>query len=209
MKKICVLSTSRADYGHLYWVMKDIEASDKLQLQIIHPENHHNNQEIYQKFIKNGTAQHLDTDPIHSIDDFGGFYKDCLNNLRTLRADIVVCLGDRWEMLAAATAALLLNIPIVHIHGGETTTGSFDDNIRNAITVMADIHFTAHRTYAKKVCDMTGTDGLDLLDKNYPSNLKIVNERVFNVGGPGIDWLTRAKLKTKAELQQSLNEVIK
>jgi UDP-N-acetylglucosamine 2-epimerase len=143
--------------------MKDIEASSKLELQIIHPENHHNRREIYQEFIKNGKTQRLETNPVCSIDDFGLFYKDCLDDFRIYRPDIVVCLGDRWEMLAAATAALLLNIPIVHIAGAETTLGAFDNEIRNAISMMSSYHFTSNIKYAEKLSKMIYKPFIDLI----------------------------------------------
>lgn len=205
MKKICVITTCRADYPYLYWIMKDIEASDKLQLQIIHPENHHNSKEIYQEFIKNGTAQHLDTDSIYSIGYYGQFYNDCLKNLRILKPDMVIVLGDRFEIHAAATAALLLNIPIAHIHGGEVTTGAFDNELRNSITQMATYHFTATFEYAENVARMKGLctpDHYNCLYKYNFKDFKYPDSNIYVTGSPGLDWLTRAKLLSKQELQQ-------
>jgi UDP-hydrolysing UDP-N-acetyl-D-glucosamine 2-epimerase len=161
--------------------MNDLQDNYNIALQIICPTNHQNFQEINDKFGKSLCR----VNPIHSIDDFGQFYKDCLDDLRILKSDMVICLGDRWEMLAAATAALLLNIPIAHIHGGEVTTGAFDNELRNAITMMADIHFTSNYDYSMNLCKM-GINGL----------------KVFTVGSPGLDYIHRAKLLSKQELQQ-------
>ena len=205
MKKICVITTCRADFGYLYWIMKDIEASDKLQLQIIHPENHHNIQQIYDEFIKNGTAQHLDTDAIHSIDDFGQFYSDCLENLRVLKPNLCLICGDRFEAMAATTAALLPNIKICHIHGGENTTGAFDNEIRNAITQMSTYHFTAHYEHSKQVGRMVNQRNFDIEKgtRTYNGNIEgNTSNFIYTVGSPGLDYLTRSKLLSKQELQQ-------
>ena len=222
MKKICVITTSRADYGYLYWIIKDIEASDKLQLQIIVPTNHHNNSEIYREFALNKDNQVWGISDINSIADYARVYYECSQAYDILKPDTIVCLGDRYEMHAAATAALLLNIPISHIHGGETTTGSFDDNIRNAITQMSDIHFTAADEYAKNICYMKREYAYkDCITNEYVWNMnedgfgyenwdrqdeKDKKEiRIFNVGSPAIDWLTRTKLLSKQELQQRVS----
>jgi UDP-N-acetylglucosamine 2-epimerase len=218
MKKICCITTCRADYGYLYYIMEDLQDSYNIVLQIICPTSHQNFQEINDKFGRSLCR----ANPICSIDDFGRFYKDCLDCLRVLKSDMVVILGDRFEMLAAATAVLLLNIPIAHIHGGETTTGAFDDNIRNAITMMADYHFTATEEYAQNVSHMTRIDEYkDCITNEYCWNM---NEdgfgyerfntqdeetkkriKIFNVGSPGLDWLTRTKLLSRQELQQHVS----
>ena len=197
MKKICVITTCRADYGYLYWIMNDLQDNYNIALQIICPTSHQNFQEINDKFGRSLCR----INPIYSIDDFGQFYKDCLDDLRVLKPNMVICLGDRWEMLAAATAALLLNISIAHIHGGETTTGAFDDNIRNSITMLADYHFTATEEYAENVKRMLGGVWNQHLHSGY-NEFWTDKHRVYTVGSPGLDWLTRAKLLSKQELQQ-------
>jgi GDP/UDP-N,N'-diacetylbacillosamine 2-epimerase (hydrolysing) len=100
-----------------------------------------------------------------------------------LNPDIVVVLGDRFEILAASIAALYARIPIAHIHGGETTMGAFDESIRHSITKMAYWHFVAADEYEKRVVQL-GEDP----------------ERVFNVGGLGVDAIRKARLFTKKEL---------
>jgi UDP-hydrolysing UDP-N-acetyl-D-glucosamine 2-epimerase len=128
--------------------------------------------------------------------------------------------------MAAATAALLLNIPIAHIHGGETTKGSFDDNIRNSITMMADYHFTATEEYAHRISKMLTVTKWNPItigfnhddapycysyynwDKFYVHNCPKLDDKkckIWNVGSPGLDWIHRAKLLSKQELQQYVN----
>jgi GDP/UDP-N,N'-diacetylbacillosamine 2-epimerase (hydrolysing) len=169
--------------------MKDIELSPKLQLQIILPINHHNLDSILSEF----DCTYITTE-VKSIRDYGHFYSECLKTISDIKPDMVICLGDRWEMLAAATAALLLNISIAHLHGGETTTGAFDDEIRNSITQMASYHFTATEQYGLHVMDMMSDKSL------YYQNVK--KSKIYNVGSTGLDWLTRTRLLSKHELQK-------
>ena len=183
MKKICVITTCRSDFGYLYWIMKDIEASDKLELQVMYPYTHQCHDEIWNTFTDHNN--HAVLGDMNSIYDIGQFFDRCLEAYNILKPDFVLVLGDRFEIHAAATAALLLNMPIAHIHGGEVTTGAFDNELRNAITMMADIHFTSNYDYSMNLCKM-GINGL----------------KVFTVGSPGLDYIHRAKLLSKQELQQ-------
>lgn len=203
MKRIAVFSSGRWDAGHLYWVMKSIEASDKLELTVSAPINHHNIDELRKEFKVKPTIS------ITGIKDYGVFYNDFARVLRELMPDILLLLGDRFETNAAATAALLLNIPIAHCHGGEKDgSGSFDDELRNSITMMATWHFTAHEEYAENVARM-----IDLCTNRHNYCEYLINKenkpcrnelwnKVFNVGSPGLDWFTHAKLYSKEELQQ-------
>jgi len=190
MKKICVVTSGRWDWGHLYWICKDIGASEKLKLNIICPDNHHDKNNILAEFIACG---------VHNIYDYGNFYIDVLKILEFSKPDIVLLLGDRYEIHAAATAATLLNIPIAHIAGGECTKGSFDDELRNSITLMSKWHFTEHEEYTKNVARMIGEC---YALRNYECyECESYSDNIYTVGAPGLDWLIRAKLKTKAELK--------
>src|SRR5207237_344051 len=100
--------------------------------------------------------------------------------LSELKPDILVLLGDRFELLATSVAALMLQIPIAHIHGGELTEGAIDDAVRHAITKMASLHFPATEIYRRRILQM-GED----------------QSRVFNFGAPGLDQLHNATLLTK------------
>jgi len=183
--------------------MKDIDASPNLQLQIILPINHHNFDSILNEF----DCTYITTE-VKAIHDYGHFYSECLKIMSDIKPNIVLCLGDRWEMLVAATTALLLNIPIVHLYGGETTIGSFDDEIRNSITQMATYHFTATEQYARNVARMRGLcapDHYSCMHKFNFDDLILDNSHIFNVGSTGLDWLTRSKLLTKDEITVPIN----
>jgi UDP-N-acetylglucosamine 2-epimerase len=215
MKKIAVFSSGRWDYGHLYWVMKGIETSDKLELTVLVPANHHNIDELRKEFKVKTLL------PISSVDEYGFFYSNCVLVLKELRSDMLVVLGDRFETHAMATAAFLTNTRISHLHGGEkNNSGSFDDELRNSITMMADIHFTSNEEYAFKLMELFhilhGKYGYEYFyDSNYmlggyelirsegwivSKNQTLTYERyfkdghIFNVGAPGLDWLTHATL---------------
>jgi UDP-N-acetylglucosamine 2-epimerase len=181
--------------------MEDLQDSYNIGLQIICPTNHQNFEEINDKFGKSLCR----AAPVYSIDDFGDFYSSCLNLLRNLKPSILLCVGDRFEVMAAATAALLLNIPIAHLHGGETTTGSFDDNIRNAITQMAQYHFASTDGYAMEICRMVNQSKYNIQPgiANYNAYVKgDTDNHIYDTGSPGLDWLKRTKLLSKQELQQ-------
>jgi UDP-N-acetylglucosamine 2-epimerase len=207
--------------------MKDIESSDKLELQIAYPCTHQCQEEIWNTFTNHNN--HAVLGDMNGIYDTGQFLNRCLEVYGILKPDMILVLGDRFELLAAATAALLLNIPIAHIHGGECTTGAFDDNIRNSITMLADYHFTATKEYAENVGLMLGIKPfINYLETNpYLPNPSVwdwcesydmwysvesyrgyypdTHINIFNVGSPGLDWLCRAKLLCKQELQQYVN----
>jgi UDP-hydrolysing UDP-N-acetyl-D-glucosamine 2-epimerase len=111
----------------------------------------------------------------------------CAEALDRLKPDILVLLGDRYEALAAAEAALLLRVPIAHIHGGEATEGAIDDLIRHAITKMAHLHFPAAELYRQRI-----------LQLGEPP------ERVFTVGAPGLDHIDNMKILSRPELERDL-----
>ncbi len=210
-RKICVVSSGRQDYGHLYWVMKEIEASDKFELNIIVPNNHPELRDMAVSFS-------LDTlifraREVKDIDDAGTFYEGCLDIFRKTKLWAVLVLGDRFETVSAALAATVTNTKLIHLHGGESTKGAFDDKFRNSITAMSDIHFTAHQEYAKNVCRMISkcspdhyncySKYNDLLQCDF-DNRPYKDSNVYITGSPGLDWMPRTKLKTKAELQEGL-----
>ncbi len=204
MKKICVITTGRWDFSYLYFLMKDLQTSDKFDLQIILPFNHHNFDEIAKEFTI------YPTNAIKSIKDFGQFYSDCYKIILDTKPDMVVVLGDRFETLAATTAALLLNIDVGHIHGGDITVGSFDNEIRNSITQISKYHFTATFESATNVARMKKLCSPDHYACYYKVNdLTYYNcpkydSNIYNVGSTGLDWLHRTKLLSKQELQKHI-----
>ena len=185
-RKICVVTGTRAEYGLLYWLMKDIQKDPLLELQII-ATGMHCSPEFglsYSEIEKDGFCVNKKIEMIVSADTpqsiskstglgligFADAYVD-------LKPDVIVVLGDRYELLAASTAAIFARIPIAHIHGGETTEGAFDEAIRHSITKMAWWHFVAADVYKKRVIQL-GED---------PS-------RVLMVGGLGVDGIKKSKL---------------
>lgn len=197
MRKICVVTGTRADYGILYWLMKEIAADPDLQLQIIATGMH-----LSPEFGL--TYQHIEADDFRidakvemllSSDSSVGIAKSIglgvigfADAINTLMPDVLVVLGDRFEILAAAQTAMVMNVPIAHISGGEITEGAIDDRIRHAITKMADFHFVATDTYRRRVIQMGEQP-----------------DRVVNCGDPGLDNFRRLQLLTRDELGKALN----
>jgi GDP/UDP-N,N'-diacetylbacillosamine 2-epimerase (hydrolysing) len=193
-RKICIITGTRAEYGLLYWLMKSICDEPKLKLQIIvtgmhlSPEFGLTYKEIEKdRFTINHKIEMLlSADTPSAISKSTGIgligFADAYNELNP---DIVIGLGDRFEILAACIAALFARIPIVHIHGGETTAGAFDEAIRHSITKMAWWHFVATDEYKKRVIQLGENP-----------------DRVFNVGGLGVDAIRKTKLLSKKELME-------
>ncbi len=195
-RKICIVTGSRAEYGLLYWLMKEIAADPELQLQIIATGMHLSPEFglTYQQIETDGFTIEARVEMLLSSDSVVGIAKSIglgvigfADALDRLRPDILVVLGDRFEILAAAQAAMVARIPIAHIHGGESTEGSFDEGIRHAITKMAQWHFVAAEPYRKRVIQMGEAP-----------------ERVFNLGAPGLDHLANLRWLDRAELEAAL-----
>ena len=191
-RKICLVTGTRAEYGLLYWLMKSIEADPKLELQIIATGMHLSPEFglTYKEIEKDGFSINFKIEMLLSSDTPSAISKSTgigligfADAFSELDSDIVVVLGDRFEILAASIAALYAKIPIAHIHGGETTAGAFDEAIRHSITKMAWWHFVAAAEYEKRVIQLGENPG-----------------RVFNVGGLGVDAIKKANLLSKDEL---------
>lgn len=195
-RKICVVTGTRAEYGLLYWLMKAIEADKDLELQIIvtgmhlSPEFGLTYKEIEKEFrITKKIEMLLSSDTSIGISKSMGLAQiGFAEAYEELKPDIVVVLGDRYEIFSAVSAAMIARIPIAHLHGGETTEGAFDEAIRHSITKMSHLHFTATEAYKNRVIQLG----------EHPS-------RVFNVGGMGIENIKRLKLLTKEEFEQSID----
>ncbi|HKV42375.1 MAG TPA: UDP-N-acetylglucosamine 2-epimerase [Blastocatellia bacterium] len=195
-RKIAVVSTSRADYGHLYWPLKDLSVRPDIELTII------------------ATAAHLSPEFGHTIDEmerdgFRGVKRvECLMSsdsdvgmaktiglatlgfadlLSTVRPDILLLIADRYELLAPASVALALRIPVAHIEGGEISEGAIDDAVRNALTKLSHIHFTATDNSRLRVLAM-GEESW----------------RVHRAGAPSLDHLRRRTLFSRRELEDDL-----
>ena len=196
MKKICVITGSRAEYGLLRSTLKEISNSNILNLKLIVTASHLSQEYGY-------TIDHIKKDKITiskeietllSSDTHIGVSKtfglgviSFSEVLQDLKPDIVLVTGDRYEMLSFTIAALFQRIPIAHIHGGEKTIGSFDDSIRHSITKMSNFHFVANKEYKKRVVQ---------LGENPKS--------VYIVGGLGVDNIIKKKLYNKKTLENIL-----
>lgn len=188
-KKVFAVTTGRWDFGHMYPVIKALQANERFEVHVIAPANH----PCIPDDLKDGTTKF--TNGIYGTYNYGSFFDEVRFILEKFKAELVVLLGDRFEVHAVATAALLLNIPIAHIHGGEATRGCFDDELRNSISMMATYHFTANDKYAKNVMNMTNYD--------YVAGQGIYSCKVFNVGAPIVDSLLRMPIIHKIQLQET------
>lgn len=196
MKKICVVTGTRAEYGLLYWLMKEIDIDPDFELQLVvtgmhlSPEFGLTYKEIEKEFrINKKIEMLLSSDTPVGISKSMGLaqisFAECFNELQP---DLLIVLGDRYEIFSAASAAMIARIPIAHLHGGETTEGAFDESIRHSITKMAHLHFTAAEEYRNRVIQLG----------EHPN-------RVFNVGGMGIENIKRLKLLSKEEFEHSID----
>jgi GDP/UDP-N,N'-diacetylbacillosamine 2-epimerase (hydrolysing) len=195
-RKICVVTGTRAEYGLLYWLMKEIESDNELELQIIatgmhlSPEFGLTYKEIEKDFkIDKKIEMLLSSDTSIGISKSMGLAQiSFAEAFEDLKPDIIVVLGDRYEIFSAVSVAMISRIPIAHLHGGETTEGAFDEAIRHSITKMSHLHFTATQEYKNRVIQLG----------EHPN-------RVFNVGGMGIENIKRLKLLTKEEFENSID----
>ena len=196
MRKIAVVTGTRAEYGLLYWIIKRVYEDKELELQLIvtgmhlSPEFGMTVKEIekdgfpiaekVEMLLSSDTEIAIATAMGLGMIGFAKAYE-------RLRPDIVVVLGDRFEILSAVAAATPFRLPVAHIHGGEITEGVMDDLFRHAITKMSHIHFTATDEYKKKVIQMGE-----------------LPENVFCLGAPGLDNIYKLDLIDKEELYQEL-----
>ena len=200
-RKICVVTGTRAEYGLLYWLMKELQEDPDFELQIIatgmhlSPEFGLTYQQIEQDgFIINEKVEMLlssDT-PVGITKSLGLATIGFADSLARLSPDLLVVLGDRYEILAAVQAALVARIPVAHIAGGDTTEGAIDEAIRHSITKMSHLHFVTNEISAQRVRQ---------LGEN-PAH-------VYNVGHTGIDAIKRVRLLEKKELEESLGFAFK
>jgi len=196
MRKIAVVSATRAEYYLLKPLLKIIEDDKTLQLQLIvtathlQEQNRQTLQEIENNFkISQKIFMNLNDDSSLGLSNaMARLQIDLGDAFTNLKPDIVIVLGDRYEMLSVTTTALMLKIPIAHIHGGETTQGAIDEAIRHSISKMSHLHFTSTATYKNRV--------IQLGEKT---------ATVFNVGSLGVESISNLKLLSKNELEKSIN----
>lgn len=195
-RKICVVTGTRAEYGLLYWLMKEIEEDKDLELQLVvtgmhlSPEFGLTYKEIEKDFkIDKKIEMLLSSDTSVGISKSMGLAQiSFAEAYEELQPDMLVVLGDRYEIFSAVSAAMISRIPIAHLHGGEITEGAFDESIRHSITKMSHLHFTATDEYKNRVIQLGEQP-----------------DRVFNVGGMGIENIKRLELLSKDEFEKSIN----
>lgn len=197
MRKICVITGSRAEYGLLSGLMKAIKEDESFELQVI-ATNMHLSPEFgltYKEIERDGFFINKKVEMLLSSDTANATTKSVglatigfADAYEDLKPDMIVVLGDRFEILAAVSAALFYKIPVAHLHGGEITEGAYDDCIRHAITKMSHLHFTSTEEYRQRVIQLGENP-----------------KRVFNVGAPGIENIKKVPLMTKEELESTLD----
>ena len=197
MRKVAIFTGTRAEYGLLYWLMKDIQENDRLDLQLIVSAMHLSSEfgETWRQIKEDGFSIDAKIEMLVSSNTDVGIVKSMglgtigfADALDRLRPDMLVVLGDRFEALAIAQAALIMRIPIVHLHGGEITEGAYDDSIRHAISKMASLHFVAAEPYRQRLIRMG----------ECPS-------RVVTVGALGLDHLMRSQKLPLEDISLSLS----
>ncbi|WP_414838645.1 UDP-N-acetylglucosamine 2-epimerase [Carnobacterium sp. TMP28] len=196
MKKICVVTGTRAEYGLLMPLLERIKNDKELDLQLLVTGMHLSPEfgltykliEADGYKIDEKVAILLSSDtPVGISKSMGLGMIGFSESFERLQPDMVILLGDRYETFAAAATASTARIPIAHLHGGETTEGAFDEAFRHAITKMSVLHFTSAELYRKRVIQLGEQP-----------------ERVFNVGAIGIENIINMPLMTKKELEESL-----
>ena len=197
IKKIAVFTGTRAEYGLLYWLIKDIQSDPELALQLLVSGMHLSSEfgETYKQIEQDGFIIDEKIEILLSSDTAVGTAKSMglgvlgfADALTRLKPDALVILGDRFEALAAAQTAMILRIPILHLHGGEITEGAYDDAIRHAITKLSYLHGTSTEEYRQRVIQ-----------------LGEVPERVKNIGAIGLDHLSRSEFMSVKEIGDSLD----
>ena len=196
-RTIAVVTSSRADYSHLYWPLRDLSQADSVDLRIValgphlSPEFGHTFQEIE----KDGFPIHARVECLLSSDSDVGMAKTIgvavlglADLFGRMRPDLLLLIADRYEMLAPASVALALRIPIAHIEGGEISEGAIDDAVRNALTKMSHIHFTSTYSARQRVIAMGEEEW-----------------RVHRAGAPSLDHLRRRTLLTREQLESKLH----
>jgi GDP/UDP-N,N'-diacetylbacillosamine 2-epimerase (hydrolysing) len=197
MKKVCIVTGSRSEYGLLRSIMTEINNDPDLSLQIVVAGTHLSPEfgRTYKSIVEDGFKITRNIEMTLSSDSAIGIAKSMGLGLISfaevfddLEPNLLIVLGDRYEIFSAVTAAAVAGIPIAHLHGGESTLGAFDEYFRHAITKMSHLHFTAAEPYRQRVIQ---------LGEN-PNN-------VFMVGGLGVDAIKRLQYLSKEELESSLD----
>lgn len=196
-RKICIITGSRADYGLLYWLMKDIQAGPLFELQLVVTGMHLSPEfgMTVNVIEQDGFEITRRVETLLSSDSSVGITKalglgliNFADVFEQLSPDLVLVLGDRFEIFAAAQAALLARLPIAHLGGGDVTEGAYDEAMRHSISKMAHLHFVTNSESANR---------LELMGEN--------PQFIFNVGSPGLDHIHRSQFISRETLEKELD----
>jgi UDP-hydrolysing UDP-N-acetyl-D-glucosamine 2-epimerase len=195
-QKICAVTGTRAEYGVLYWLLKKIQNEPTMQLQLIVTGMHLSPEFglTYKTIEEDGFEINARVEMLLSSDTAVGIAKSIglgvigfAEALERLEPDILLLMGDRFEMLAAAQTAMIAKIPIAHLGGGDVTEGSYDEAIRHSITKMSQIHIVSNEIAAQRVKQLGEDPAL-----------------IFTVGGLGLEAIRNTKLSTREELEKTI-----
>ncbi|WP_363315994.1 UDP-N-acetylglucosamine 2-epimerase [Chryseobacterium sp.] len=195
--KVCIATGTRAEYGLLKPLIEKMVSDPFFDLKILVTGAHLSPEFglTYSQIEKDGFTIDEKVEMLLSSDTSESIVKSMglamigfADALKRISPDLLIILGDRYEMLSLASSSLIFKIPIAHIHGGEITTGAYDDAIRHAITKMSHYHFTSTEEYKNRIIQMGENP-----------------ENVYNVGAIGLDNIVNLKLLTKEELESELN----
>ncbi len=197
MKRICIVTTSRAEYGLLRWTIEALRAEPCFDVQLVVGGTHLSPAfgETWRQIEADSVRIDRKVDYLSEDRSTAGIAQETgvcaglfAEAFAELKPDLLLVLGDRYELLPICTAALLSGIPIAHIAGGEQTEGAIDDQVRNAVTMMATLHFPNSAEAAAEIARMRGSD-----------------RNVFNVGEPCVENSRRILLPSRAELAAALS----
>lgn len=194
--KICVITAARSEYGLLQWLIRDLEDDKDVNMSLVVTGSHLSigQGQTYRQILADGhhiakkVEYLLDSSSAVGVAKSAGICGISFADvLAELSPDLLVVLGDRYELLPICTSAIIQGIPIAHISGGDVTEGAIDNQVRNAVTMMASIHFPGTEESAKNIERMRGS-----------------NVNVYNVGEPGLETFVRTNLLSRKELADSL-----
>lgn len=195
-KKICIITAARSEYGLLKWVIDEVHHDEELELQLVVTGAHLSEEHgMTVRFIEEDgypiTARvdmHLSSDSRSEIiRSMGHCSIGLAETLSSLQPDLVVVLGDRYELLPIVSACLVAGIPVAHLSGGDVTEGAIDNEVRNAVSMMSTLHFPGVESSAENLRRMTGSE-----------------KNIFTVGEPGLESFLRFDLMSREELAESL-----
>lgn len=196
MKKICVVTATRAEYGYLKWLMKDIQEDTALELQVIVTGTHLDKTQgrTVDQIIADGipvTAEvdvHLDNSSPKTIcETMARYGNGFAETLSRLNPDVMVVLGDRYELLPICSTAFMMQIPIAHLSGGDVTEGALDDGVRNAVTMLATYHFPITKDCAQNIIRMRGEE-----------------KNIYTTGSTSLDFFNRTRSMSREEIAENL-----